>query len=191
MNAITLLKQDHKNVEALFKRYEQLAEEATPLEKREIVDKLIEQLSVHAVIEEEIFYPAISAKSEETRSLLFEALEEHHVAKVALNELEKLQPVHERYDAKVHVLFESIRHHVKEEEGELFPQVRELFTVEELNTLGEQMETRKETAPTRPHPMAPDQAPLNLILNTPVAVLDKVITTGRDAVNKFILRRAS
>jgi hypothetical protein len=66
-----------------------------------------------------------------------------------------------------------------------------VFSVEELNRLGDQLAQRKETAPTRPHPFAPDQAPLNAILNTPVAVLDRVITTGRDAVNKFILRRAS
>lgn len=186
MNAISLLKQDHGNVDELFRRFEQAGESAH-VEKGRLRDKIIEQLSIHAAIEEQFLYPALRAKlGKEADATVLEALEEHHVAKLSLNELEKLAPAAERFDAKMTVLIESVRHHVEEEEGELFEQLREAFTTEELNELGEQMETAKATAPTRPHPFQPDVPPLNLLLGLPVAVLDKAITTGKEVVGRFV-----
>src|SRR4051812_48233841 len=111
MNAITLLKTDHGNVDALFKQFEAVGHDGDPLEKRRIVDRIIEQLSVHASIEEELLYPALRSKLDDDFPVL-EALEEHHVAKLALSEIEKLAPTHERFDAKVTVMIESVRHHV-------------------------------------------------------------------------------
>ena len=186
MNAISLLKQDHGNVDELFNRFEQAGENAH-VEKARLRDKIVEQLSIHAAIEEQFLYPALRAKlGKEADATVLEALEEHHVAKLSLNELEKLAPAAERFDAKMTVLIESIRHHVEEEEGELFEQLREAFTTEELNDLGEQMEAAKATAPTRPHPFQPDVPPLNLLLGLPVAVLDKAITTGKEVVGRFV-----
>jgi len=181
MNAITLLKADHGNVEALFKELEALGRDGEPAEKRRILDRIIEQLSVHAAIEEQLLYPALREKLADDFPVL-EALEEHHVAKVTLAELEKLPPTHERFDAKVMVLIESVRHHVEEEETALFDLLREHLKGTELDDLGTRMEAAKKTAPTRPHPMTPDQPPLQTLIAAPVAVLDRFITTGRKAV---------
>jgi len=187
MNAITLLKTDHGNVDALFKQLEALRGKDEPVEKRRIVDHVIEQLSVHASVEEQLLYPALRERLDDQFPVL-EALEEHHAAKLFLSELEKLPATTERFDAKVAVLIESIRHHVEEEESELFDLMREHFKGTELDALGEQMEAAKKTAPTRPHPMTPDQPPLQTLIAMPVAVLDKLITTGRKAVEDVINR---
>ena len=189
MNALTLLKQDHNNVDALFIQFEEAGDRAF-VEKRRTVDKIIEQLSIHATIEEQILYPAIRERLENAQDTVLEALEEHHAVKATLAELEKLAPSHERFDAKVKVVIENVRHHVKEEEDELFPLVREAFTNQELEDLGETLEQAKTAAPTRPHPLIPDQPPLNVLLGVPVAVLDRVITTGREAVGKVLNRSA-
>ena len=194
MNAITLLKQDHGNVEALFKRFEALTgdtQDADPVEKREIADKVITQLSVHGEIEEQVIYPAMRAKvglgTQADRDVL-EALEEHHMMKLALNELEKLPATNERFDAKFTVLMENVRHHVEEEEGEggLFEQCRKLFKANELNEMGQRMEDLKATVPTRPHPFSPDQPPFNALLGLPVAVFDRVITAGKELVTNAL-----
>src|SRR5689334_23953333 len=154
MNAITLLKADHGNVDALFKQLESFERDADPAEKRRVVDHVIEQLSVHAAVEEQILYPALRAKLDDDSPVL-EALEEHHAAKLFLSEIEKLPPTHERFDAKVMVLIESVRHHVEEEESELFDLLRAHFKATELDELGAAMEKAKATAPTRPHPFTP------------------------------------
>ncbi|MDP9301673.1 MAG: hemerythrin domain-containing protein, partial [Actinomycetota bacterium] len=122
MDAITLLKQDHRAVEDLFKRFEQAGPRAYAT-KRKIVDRIIRELSIHAAIEEQIFYPAVRESLHETEDQVLESLEEHHLVKVTLAELESADPKDERFDAKVTVLIENVRHHVQEEEGEMFPEV--------------------------------------------------------------------
>lgn len=183
MDAITLLKQDHKTVEKLFKQFEKAAPDATET-KRELVDQIIEELSVHAAIEEQVFYPGVREEVEGVEDNVLEALEEHHVAKSTLAELEKMAPDHERFTAKVTVLIEAIRHHVEEEEGELFPEVRKALGRKRLGELGDQMESLKPIAPTRPHPNAPDEPPANLVANTGAAVVDKAVSAGKSAVGK-------
>ena len=187
MNALTLLKQDHQNVEALFERFEKAGPNANA-EKRRVAEKVIEHLSVHAAIEEQFFYPALRTKLQDEDAAILEALEEHHAAKLLLWELEKTPPTAERFDAKFTVLMENIRHHVTEEEDELFPKVREAFSVQELEDIGEAMARGKDTAPTRPHPFQPDQPPANLILGLPVAILDRVVTTGKQVVGQTVGR---
>ena len=186
-NAISVLKQDHSNVEELFHRFEGLSGDALK-EKARIRDKVIEHLSVHGELEEQVLYPAIRAKMPDEQDLVLEALEEHHMMKVALSELEKVQPGHERFDAKFTVLMENVRHHVQEEEDDLFPKVRDGFTNEELNDLGRQMEELRPNVPTRPHPLSPDQPPFNTLIGMPVAIIDKAITTGRDTIGKLLSR---
>lgn len=187
MNALSLLKQDHGNVEALFKRYEGLDADGAA-EKRAVVDTVIEQLSVHAAIEEQLFYPAIREANDDTRDAVLEGLEEHHIVKWTLSELAKMAPTDERFDAKVRVLIESVRHHVEEEESEMFDAVRAAIPAQRLEEIGEAMEAAKATAPTRPHPRQPDVPPLNILLGTPVAVLDRAVTTGKMAVEKLLHR---
>jgi len=95
------------------------------------------------------------------------------VVKWTLSELEKMKPEDERYDAKVQVLMESVRHHVEEEEEELFPKARRLLGDDLLLELGDRIEKAKKIAPTRPHPRAPDEPPGNLVAGTVAAVMDR------------------
>jgi hemerythrin-like domain-containing protein len=187
MNALTLLKQDHGNVEGLFKQFE-AAEDRAYAAKGDLRDKIVEQLSVHAGIEELVLYPAIRTEVPDVEQDVLEALEEHHAAKMLLTEIEKIDPQHERFDAKMTVLIENVRHHVNEEEDQLFPVVRKTFTTARLNELGERLEEARATAPTRPHPFQPDTPPLNAILSVPVAVVDRAITTGKELVAGLLKR---
>ncbi|GII80053.1 hemerythrin [Sphaerisporangium rufum] len=149
MDAIVLLKEDHKTVEKLFKEFEK-AEDASPKEKQKIVQKIAHELTAHAYIEEEIFYPAARAEVPETDDHVLESVEEHHVVVWLLSELDKLDPADERYDAKVTVLIENVRHHVEEEEQEWFPKVRSALGRNKLQELGERMEKAKADAPADP-----------------------------------------
>src|SRR5262245_32857900 len=124
MDAITLLKNDHKAVEHLFDRYERAGDRAYT-QKRDIVERFSEALSIHAAIEEQLFYPVVRATVPDAGDMALESLEEHHIVKWLLSELEGMSPEEERFDAKVTVLIENVRHHVEEEESDLFPRVRE------------------------------------------------------------------
>src|SRR3954465_15330663 len=123
MDAITLLKNDHKTVEKLFKQFENAGDRATTT-KRNLVEKIIEELAIHAAIEEQVFYPACRELVPESEDMVLESLEEHHIVKWTLSELEGLDPQDERFEAKVTVLMESVRYHVEEEESDLFPDIR-------------------------------------------------------------------
>jgi hypothetical protein len=184
MNAISLLTQDHRNVESLFSRFESAD---GPEEKRHIADKVIEQLSVHAELEEQYFYPAVSARLEERGDVL-EAVEEHHLAKVALWELERLPATAPNFDAKFTVLKENVLHHVGEEEGRdgLFASARKALKANELEDLGQRMQRARATVPSRPHPLAPPTPPVNRLLGLPVAVLDRIITTGKGVARTLV-----
>lgn len=173
MDAITLLKDDHKTVEKLFKRFEKAGDRAYA-EKRKIVDQIIEELSVHAAIEEQLFYPATRDAVPEVEDIALESLEEHHIVKWVLSELEGMEPDDERFVAKVSVLIENVRHHVEEEEGEYFPMVRAELGRNVLRELGDAMEAAKKGAPTRPHPRLPDTPPMNLLVGGPAAIVDRV-----------------
>jgi hemerythrin-like domain-containing protein len=181
VDAIVALKNDHRTVEQLFKRFEKAGDGAHRT-KRAIVDRITEELSVHASIEETVFYPAVRREVSDADSDVLEALEEHHVAKWLLSELEDLDPANERFDAKVTVLIENVRHHVKEEEEELFPTVREELGRSRLRELGAELVAAKRTAPTRPHPKAPDEPPANVIVGSAVAVMDRARTVGKRVV---------
>jgi hemerythrin superfamily protein len=173
MDAITLLRNDHKTVEQLFKRFEKAGDRAY-VEKRQIVDRIIEELSIHAAIEEQVFYPVVRATVPDTEDVTLESLEEHHIVKWLLSELEDLDPSHERFDAKVTVLIENVRHHVEEEEGEFFPKVRRELGRTALADLGDAMADAKKAAPTHPHPRSPDVPPANAVVGAIAGVVDRV-----------------
>jgi hemerythrin-like domain-containing protein len=162
MDAISILKADHKNVEQLFKRFERAGDRAH-VEKRAIVDRIVEELSVHAAVEEQLFYPTARAAVPKADNITLETLEEHHVVKWMLSELQTMSPEAERFDAQVAVLVENVRHHVEEEERELFRMVRGALGRRELNELGDAMAAAKKAAPTHPHPRASDTPPRNLV----------------------------
>lgn len=163
LDAITMLRDDHKKVERLFKQFEKLVKsDADAAAKRDVVRDVITELSRHAAIEEQVFYPSIRKEVQETEDSVLESLEEHHVVKWTLAELDGMDGDEERFDAKTTVLIESVRHHVKEEEDELFPMVREALGRRRLVEMGEAMQAARETAPTHPQPKAPDTPPGNL-----------------------------
>jgi hemerythrin superfamily protein len=192
MDAITLLKNDHKTVEALFKRFEKLGPRAKK-SKEEVTERIIRELSVHAAIEETVFYPAVRRMIErdKIRELVLASLEEPHIVKWTLSELEGMSADHERFDAKLSVLMESVRHHVEEEEQELFPAVAKAFSKERLDELGGAMAQAKKAAPTRPHPRSPDEPPMNLVAGTGAAIMDRALDTGRKLVRQTAKKAAS
>lgn len=173
MDAITLLRDDHRAVERLFKRFEKAGDRAH-VEKRQIVDRIIEELSIHAAVEEQVFYPVARATVPDTEDIALESLEEHHIVKWVLSELADLDPSNERFDAKVTVLIENVRHHVEEEEQEFFPKVRGQLRRKALGDLGDAMAAAKKFAPTHPHPRSPDEPPGNVVVGTIAGVLDRV-----------------
>jgi hemerythrin superfamily protein len=183
MDAIALLKADHADVEKLFKRFEGLGPRAKK-SKAEIVDKVIAALSQHAAIEEQVLYPAARERLADDEPMVLEALEEHHIVKWVLDELDGMAPDDERFDAKFTVLAENVRHHVKEEEGELFPKLRKSFTKSELDELCEQLAAAKKAAPTRPHPRVPDEPPGNLLAGAATLPLDMARSAGEKAVER-------
>jgi hemerythrin-like domain-containing protein len=146
MNAIQLLKEDHKKVRKLLS---ELAD-TTPRgvkSRTELLEKIATELRVHAKIEEEIFYPALraAAKTHEDQTMYFEALEEHRAAgELVLPDLEKTDPSSECFGGRAKVLKELVEHHAGEEEKEMFPRARELLSAEELKELGARMEQRKQ-----------------------------------------------
>jgi hemerythrin superfamily protein len=149
MDAIVLLKDDHQTVEKLFKEFENAGDRAYKT-KRRIADKVIEELTVHAWIEEKIFYPAARAAVPDTTDHVLESVEEHHVVLWMLSELAGMDPEDERFDAEMTVLIENVRHHVKEEEQDWFPQVRSALGRNQLSELGEQLSAAKSDAPHDP-----------------------------------------
>ncbi len=173
MDAITMLKADHREVEKLFKRFEKAGDRAYK-EKRDVVDRIIEALSVHAAVEEQLFYPVTRETVPETDDVVLESIEEHHVVKWLLQELEGMDPRDERFDAKVTVLIENVRHHVEEEEQEYFPQVREALGRNDLTDLGDAMVEARKTAPTHPHPRSPQTPPANLVAGTLAGAADRI-----------------
>jgi len=158
MDAIALLRNDHRAVERLFKDFEKAGPKAY-MTKRQVADRIVKELSVHAVIEEQLFYPAVRKAVPDAEDDVLEGLEEHHIVKWTLSEVDGMDAEHERFVPKMTVLIESVRHHVTEEEGEIFPAVRQAMTRKELAELGDSMAQAKEIAPTGPHPRAPDTPP--------------------------------
>jgi len=142
MDPIALLKADHRKVEELFKKLEDTTERAVKT-RTELFEKLNQELTAHALAEEAVLYPA-SKDMDETRELGFEAVEEHHVVKILLSELSSLSPETEEWTAKLTVLQENVKHHVKEEETELFPKVKKEMSSEELDELGNRLFAEKE-----------------------------------------------
>lgn len=141
MNAFQLLKEDHQKVSGIFQQIEPTTERAEKT-RTELFAKLKEELDIHARIEEAIFYPAIK-RAAETREIVLEGFEEHHVIKMLLKELESMPVDTEQWAAKIKVLKENVEHHVEEEEGEMFQKARQVLSEDEINQLGSQLEEMK------------------------------------------------
>ena len=142
MNAFQLLKEDHQKVSGIFQQLEPTTERAEKT-RTELFAKLKEELDIHARVEEAVFYPAIK-QAAETREIVLEGFEEHHVVKMLLKELEALPVDTEQWTAKLKVLKENVEHHVEEEEQEMFQKTRQVLSEDEINELGAQMEQMKQ-----------------------------------------------
>lgn len=139
MNALEMLKEDHQKVQALFDQVK-----ATENEKqhKQLYKKIKTELDTHAYIEEKVLYPRLK-KYDEFKDIVLEAYEEHLQVKTLLRDMSRLAEGNERFTAKLQVLMENVEHHVKEEEGELFPQVEEKFSAEELEDIGMKLQAAK------------------------------------------------
>jgi hemerythrin superfamily protein len=139
-DAIALLTADHKRVKKLFSDFDKLKDEGGDEEKSAIVERICNELKIHTELEEEIFYPAVREAIEDA-DLMDEALVEHAGAKELIAQLEEASPEDDLYDAKVTVLGEQIDHHVKEEEGDMFPKAKKAKV--DTEALGARMLKRK------------------------------------------------
>lgn len=138
MNAIELLKSDHDKVDLLFQKVKATEDTEHP----KLFEKIKAELEVHTHIEETIFYPKIK-ENEELKDIVLEGIEEHHQVKMFLRELSALVEKSEKFEPKLKVLMEDVSHHVMEEEGQMFPKIKEIFDEATLAELGSQMEAEK------------------------------------------------
>lgn len=157
-DVVDILVADHRKADELFDRYEELDEDAEA-EQQETVDRIVRHLTTHIWVEEQAFYPRVRQLGKDVGDEALEGLEEHHLLKITMSELEGMRPSDERFAAKVDVLIEQARHHHEEEEEELFPKVREGLDASAREELGAAVEAARGTAPAHPSPDAPDTPP--------------------------------
>jgi hemerythrin superfamily protein len=180
-DVIAVLTHDHREVEQMFAELESLrgaTGEAQRARRKDLVDQVTIELVRHSVAEEAEVYPAVKEKVSNAEAE--RALEEHAEAEETMKRLEGLQPDDPSFDQELATLMTEIRAHVAEEEGEMFPHMRRVFSEEELVELGRKVEAVKKMAPTRPHPSAPDEPPGDKILGPITGLLDRM----RDAVTR-------
>ncbi len=175
-DAIQLLTTDHAEVEQMFRQIESLPQ-GESLE--EPVQGVIRELSIHAAIEEQVLYPAMREALPDGESLVQEAIDEHQQVKETLAAIERTEEPGERRALLVN-LITNVRHHVEEEEGELFPKLRAAVGADELRDMGGKLAAAKKMAPTHPHPNAPNTPPGNIVGGAAAALMDK----ARDALRR-------
>ncbi|WP_030236162.1 hemerythrin domain-containing protein [Streptomyces sp. NRRL S-350] len=168
-DAIVLLREDHKEVRRLFREYRALVasddqdgsgdgggdsdgkgDGGAAQERRETVGRIVEALTVHTYLEDELFYPRARQEVPGLAGTMDRAKQEHHVADLLCEELSRMTPDDEGYDAKAAVLIDAVERHIEEEEGDWFPQVRAALGRKELQEIGERMRAVRETAPHQP-----------------------------------------
>lgn len=148
-DAIVYLKDQHKVVKRLFKEFQSAGDDATAAKGR-IVGQILENLTVHTYLENEIMYPEVRKLMPDLEDDILESYEEHHVADVLCMELATMKPDEEHFDAKTTVLIENVTHHIDEEEKEWFPEVRKGISRKQLKEIGERMIAAEPTAPRNP-----------------------------------------
>ena len=144
MNAITMLEEDHAKMRKLLDELESTTERGLKI-RAELFSTIKGELTIHEIIEEEIFYPELKAHPK-AKDIVLEGYEEHHVVDLIMKELEEVPVDDESWGAKAMVMKENVEHHMEEEEGEMFKQARSVFDRDELEDLGDRMEARRRTA---------------------------------------------
>jgi len=148
-DAIVMLRNDHQEIRRTFDAFEKAGDNAIATKER-LVTKMIELLTVHTYLENEVMYPRIRELLPALEDDVLESFEEHHVADVLVVELSAMKATDERFTAKTTVLIENVRHHIEEEEENWFPQVRDGLGRKALQEIGAEMEALRAKAPTRP-----------------------------------------
>src|SRR5687767_8008631 len=145
-NAITMLKADHALVKRLLRELDATTERAVK-QRESLVAQIEREIKMHSQIEEEVFYPAFKAASEDTEAedLFYEAAEEHHVVDMCLPALKAANPKSHEFSAKAKVLKDLIEHHIKEEEQQMFAVARQLWDEDQLRELGDIMQARRDS----------------------------------------------
>jgi hypothetical protein len=195
MNPIQLLKQDHRTVKGLFREFENATRTA---DKQKLGQEIIEELSIHSAIEEQLVYPLIRQQEAREEAVL-NALEEHHAVKVILAELDGMNADHERYAAKMHVVKESVEMHIEEEEAKLLPRLDAMLgDDDDRKVLAEAMLQLKPAVPNHPHPHAPDEPPasaltgmLSLVTDAGKDVMRRLTSADKTTGHRRVQRRAS
>jgi hemerythrin superfamily protein len=139
MNALELLKQDHRKVKELFDHAKAATDDK---QRKQIFDRIDTELTIHAHIEETVFYPEME-QYEELRDMVEEALQEHQEVTILLDEIETMEPNDDEFQSSLEELMENVEHHVQQEEDEMFPHVHELCDEATLEKLGQQLESAK------------------------------------------------
>ncbi|SCL56938.1 Hemerythrin HHE cation binding domain-containing protein [Micromonospora citrea] len=178
-DVVDVLTADHREVEALFVELE--SRQGTPEHRRQLADVMIAELIRHAVAEEMYVYPTARKALPDGDQIAEHEISEHADAERTLKELESLDPSEPRFDEVLAHLTRTIRHHVQDEESDLFPRLRAAVAREEMVELAGRVEAAKKSAPTRPHPAAPDRPPVNKLLNPGAGLVDRMrdALTGR------------
>ncbi len=174
---ITIIKQDHREVEEVFLQLEK--GEGTPEHRRNLADHVIAELVRHSVAEEMHMYPAAREHLPDGDEIADHEIEEHSEAEEVMKELDGLDPRDPRFDELLSTLMADVRHHIEDEEGDLLPKLQQACSADQLRDLGEKVRNAKMVAPTRPHPLAPDKPPANKILAPGTGLVDRM----RDALS--------
>ena len=179
MDAITVLRAEHRHIEDLSKAFERAGTRAEAAKAR-AVEGLVRALSVHAAVEEQVLYPALLEEMPAVRAYVLDGIEEHHVTKWLCDELDRMSPADARFDPKTRVLIGFVRYHVGEEEAVLFPEIRTALGRRRLAELGQALEEARGKAPTRPHPRLTD--PPSMVAGLVAGAVDRVRDAGKRAV---------
>jgi hemerythrin superfamily protein len=178
-DVVDLLTADHREIDSLFRQLEQLSGHTEPemiTRKRDLVDEVTINLVKHSVAEETSVYPRVEKQVDKDEAE--HAKEEHHEAEETMARLERLDASDPAFDAAVNELIREVRHHVAEEEGRMFTELRATFSRDELVDMARKVEVVKKIAPTRPHPSTPNQPGIRMTVGPIASLIDHI----RDAV---------
>jgi hemerythrin-like domain-containing protein len=181
-DVIEVLEQDHREVEEMFGELESLrgaSTEEARSRRKELADRVTIELVRHSVAEEVLVYPEVEKKVSKEEAE--HAREEHAEAEETLAKLEKLEPDDPAFDDEVATLMSEIRHHIDDEEGEMFAHMRQVIDADELRRLGGRVEAFKKVAPTRPHPNVPNEPVPRMAAGPAASLFDRMrdLATGR------------
>jgi hemerythrin superfamily protein len=182
-DVLALLVRDHKEVDELFEQFDDATETSATTLTGGLVSQLIEALSVHAAVEEQIVYPAMREALPDGETKVRDAIADHQKVKDTLAVLEQLAPIDDEVLSTVKALAKDVRAHVAEEESELFPRLAEALDEQKLQDMGRAIEKARKTAPTRPHSGASDKPPANVVggaFDRVRDVLDEAAEKGRE-----------